>query len=140
MKKFYSKVDPTILLHIIIRREDFLKGRFDVIDPDQFLQCSIMLHDKGTTFTPHKHKWKKATKKTIAQESWVILTGSVKCIFYDLDGSVIAQPVLQSGDASFTLQGGHNYLILEDNTKVLEYKTGPYQGQSLDKTFNLNES
>ena len=38
-------------------------------------------------------------------------------------------------DASFTLYGGHNYLFLEDNTIVYEYKTGPYKGQSMDKVF-----
>ena len=46
-----------------------------------------------------------------------------------------AEPILKPGDASFTLEGGHNYLILEDNTLVYEYKTGPYEGQALDKTF-----
>ena len=39
------------------------------------------------------------------------------------------------GDASFTLEGGHTYEILEDDTLVYEYKTGPYEGQKLDKTF-----
>ena len=36
---------------------------------------------------------------------------------------------------SFTLQGGHNYLILEDDTLVYEFKTGPYEGQEFDKKF-----
>ena len=40
--------------------------------------------------------------------------------------------------ASFDLihvDGGHTYEILEEDTIVYEYKTGPYEGQSLDKTF-----
>ena len=45
------------------------------------------------------------------------------------------EPILEQGDASFTLEGGHNYQILEDNTLVYEYKTGPYEGQKLDKVF-----
>jgi hypothetical protein len=28
--------------------------------------------------------------------------GSVKCIFYDIDDSIIATPILKAGDASFT--------------------------------------
>jgi hypothetical protein len=71
----------------------------------------------------------------IAQESWIVIQGSVKCIFYDIDDTIIAEPILNVGDASFTLEGGHNYYILEDNTLVYEYKTGPYEGQKLDKTF-----
>ena len=71
----------------------------------------------------------------IAQESWVIIQGSVKCTFYDLDDSILVESVLSVGDASFTLEGGHNYLILEENTLIYEYKTGPYEGHLLDKTF-----
>ena len=42
---------------------------------------------------------------------------------------------LGPGDVSITLYGGHNYEILEENTRVLEYKTGPYYGQTEDKVF-----
>ena len=62
-------------------------------------------------------------------------TRSVQCIFYDLDDTVIDEVVLFPGDASFTLEGGHNYLILEDDTLIYEYKTGPYKGQENDKRF-----
>ena len=43
--------------------------------------------------------------------------------------------MLNVGDCSITLGGGHNYLILEHDTLVYEYKTGPYKGQKLDKVF-----
>jgi hypothetical protein len=91
--------------------------------------------ENNKTFKPHKHIWKERTKNVIAQESWIVIQGSVKCILYDIDDTIIAEPILKPGDASFTLEGGHNYLILEDNTLVYEYKTGPYEGQSFDKTF-----
>ena len=42
---------------------------------------------------------------------------------------------LLPGDASFTLYGGHTYKILEQDTIVYEYKTGPYLGQTFDKEF-----
>jgi hypothetical protein len=61
--------------------------------------------------------------------------GSVKCYFYDLDDSLLETVNLFVGDVSFTLSGGHNYKILEDSTIVYEYKTGPYEGQILDKKF-----
>ena len=43
--------------------------------------------------------------------------------------------ILNAGDSSFTLEGGHTYEILEDDTLVYEYKTGPYEGQEKDKVF-----
>jgi cupin fold WbuC family metalloprotein len=138
MEKIYSKIHPDKLLHVIVRKEDMLPGRQDIISEEHFIQCSILNMEKDKTFKPHKHIWKERTRNIIAQESWIVIQGSVKCIFYDLDDTVIAEPILKPGDASFTLEGGHNYLILEDNTLVYEYKTGPYEGQALDKTF-INE-
>jgi cupin fold WbuC family metalloprotein len=135
MEKIYSKVDPTKLLHLIVRKDDITPGRQDVISEENFIQCSILNMEEGKTFKPHRHIWKERTRNVIAQESWIVIQGSVKCIFYDIDDTIIAEPILNVGDASFTLEGGHNYYILEDNTLVYEYKTGPYEGQKLDKTF-----
>ena len=135
MEKIYSKVDPNKLLHIIQRVNDIKESRVDLIPAEQFIQCSTLKMKKGKTFKPHKHIWKNRKRDIIAQESWIVIRGSVKCIFYDLDDQIIATPILNSGDASFTLQGGHNYEILDDDTIVYEYKTGPYEGQELDKTF-----
>lgn len=135
MEKIYSKIQPDKLLHVIVRLSEIEPGRVDILGEDNFLQCSMLNMPKDKTFKPHKHIWKERTRQVIAQESWVVIKGSVKCIFYDLDDSIIAEPILLAGDSSYTLEGGHNYLILEDNTIVYEYKTGPYEGQALDKTF-----
>ena len=92
--------------------------------------------EKGKKFLPHKHIIKERHyNNQIAQESWVVIKGKVQCIFYDIDDSIIAEPILEAGDASYTLYGGHTYKILEDDTIVYEYKTGPYEGQKLDKVF-----
>lgn len=135
MEKIYSKQTPEVLLHMVVRKEEMLPGRKDIVSEENFIQCSILNMEVGKTFRPHKHIWKERTRNVIAQESWIVVQGKVKCIFYDLDDTIIAERILEPGDASFTLQGGHNYLILEDNTLVYEYKTGPYEGQQLDKTF-----
>jgi len=139
MEIIYSKVEEGRILHIIKRLSEIENqgvDRTDIVDVNNFIQCSALNMKTGKTFRPHKHIFKKRThEKQIAQESWVVIRGSVKCIFYDIDDTIIAEPILYSGDASFTLGGGHNYLILEDNTIVYEYKTGPYEGQALDKVF-----
>jgi hypothetical protein len=135
MEKFYSNIEPSLLLHVVVRESDFMQGRIDLISDENFIQCSMLQLESGKTFKPHKHIWKDRNSKIIAQESWHVISGKVKCIFYDIDDTIIAEPILNTGDTSFTLQGGHNYLILEDDTKVLEYKTGPYEGQENDKTF-----
>jgi len=135
MEKIYSKKEPGKLLHIIYRKEDITDDRIDIVPEENFIQCSSLNLKEGKTFKPHRHVWKERTRNVIAQESWVVIQGKVKCIFYDLDDEILSEPILNVGDASFTLEGGHNYLILEDNTLVYEYKTGPYEGQKSDKEF-----
>jgi len=135
MEKIYSKVQPDKLLHMVVRKEEIKSGRIDIVPEENFIQCSMLNMEKGKTFKPHKHIWKERTRNVIAQESWVVIQGSVKCIFYDLDDTIIAEPILYPGDSSYTLEGGHDYLIMEDDTLVYEYKTGPYEGQAMDKTF-----
>ena len=135
MIEYYSKVDPSKLLHVVVRKDDLKPGRKDIIPEEHFIQCSHLNMEKGKTFRPNKHIFKNRTIDVIAQESWIVIQGKVKCIFYDLDDTILVEPILEPGDASFTLEGGHNYEILEDNTLVYEYKTGPYEGQALDKTF-----
>jgi len=135
MEKIYSKQEPTKLLHIINRLAE-IEGRDDIVPEENFIQCATLRMPKNKTFPPHKHITKdRHYNNQIAQESWVVIKGRVKCKFYDLDDTLIAEPILGPGDASFTLYGGHTYEILEEDTIVYEYKTGPYEGQKLDKKF-----
>ncbi len=138
MKKIYSRVDEGKLLHII-NRYDEIESRTDVAPTDEFLQLATLKMEKGKTFRPHKHIWKDNPSghfgKVIAQESWVVIKGSVKVHLYDLDDELIEEIVINQGDCSMTFEGGHTYTILEEDTVVYEYKTGPYQGQKLDKVF-----
>ena len=50
-------------------------------------------------------------------------------------GEVDYEDILKDGDCSITLYGGHTYEALEEGTLVYEFKTGPYEGQELDKRF-----
>ena len=135
MEHVYSRVDPTILCHQVIRLGD-ITDRHNVSTDAQFLQLATLRMNSGHTFRAHQHIWKPTpVDLIIAQESWVVIKGRVQVMFYDTDGTLLQTTVLNPGDASMTFQGGHNYLILKDDTVVYEYKTGPYQGQELDKVF-----
>ena len=134
MKKIFCKIDPNILLHIV-NRLDEIDGRTDIAPENEFIQLATLKMEKGKTFRPHKHIWKPGEVECIAQESWVVIKGSVKVIMYDLDDTIIETPILYPGDCSMTFQGGHTYEILEEDTIVYEYKTGPYKGQKNDKEF-----
>ena len=133
MEKIYSKVEPDLLLHLVNRFEDITVGRRDLSEHKEFLQLSTLNLEKGKTFYPHKHIWKDINPRAIAQETWIVIKGRVRCTFYDVDDKIIAQPILEPGDCSMTFFGGHNYEALEEGTIVYEGKTGPYLGVELDK-------
>ena len=139
MELIFSKIKPEKLLHIIHNSDDFhsinIGNRREVVDEKEFIQLAALKMNKGHTFRPHQHIWKPGEESCIAQESWVVIKGSVKCDLMDTDGLTLSQPILKQGDCSVTLGGGHTYLILEDETLVYEYKTGPYKGQKNDKVF-----
>ena len=80
MEKIYSKIEDGKLLHIINRLDD-IKGRTDVVPTEHFIQCATLRMQNGQTFKPHKHITKdRHYTEQIAQESWVVIRGSVKCI------------------------------------------------------------
>lgn len=135
IEKIFSKIQEDLLLHMVNFLDDTGFERINIAPESEFLQAAVLNKPKGATFKPHKHIWKAGKHKVIAQESWVVIKGKVKFILYDIDDTIIAEKILHAGDCSMTFCGGHNYEILEDNTIVYEFKTGPYCGQALDKEF-----
>lgn len=132
MKTIHSLLNNNIL-HIIFNKQDF-ENRTDIVDPNQFLQVAALKLNLGRTFKPHKHLFRKNTnKEIIAQESWVVIQGSVKVDYYDTDGKLLQSETLNNGDCTITLYGGHNYTALEENTLIYEFKTGPYINVETDK-------
>jgi hypothetical protein len=134
MIKVYSKIEPDLLLHIVFRKEE-MTGRTDIVPAAHFIQVAALKLEENKTFKPHQHMWNMTGPgPRIAQESWVVIEGIVECTYYDIDQQIIQVETLGPGDITITLEGGHNYLAVKDSL-VYEFKTGPYLGQILDKTF-----
>lgn len=135
IREIKSKITSETLHYVIKFTENNANvlPRIDVISPENFLQLSILSPENGKKFKAHKHIYKNIDRQVIAQESWIILKGKAKAFFYDLDDSLLDEIILEQFDCSITLKSGHNYEILEDNTIIYEYKTGPYLGVDKDK-------
>ncbi len=134
MERYESKVEPGRLLHFVHRADEF-GSRRELIAESEILQLSSQTIEAGKSFPAHMHIPKAVEIQSItAQESWVVISGKVEITYFDLDGSELTKVILGAGDTSVTLAGGHGYRILEES-KVLEFKTGPYLGQALDKVF-----
>ena len=137
MERIYSKVDPSVLLHTIIRADDINENRLDVSNPEEFLQISVFQIHDGKTFRPHKHIPCEKVM-TLPQESWIVISGSVSVFYYELDDTLMGEWVIGARDATVTFRGGHTYKALSDYTRIYEIKNGPYTGQAEDKVFINN--
>jgi hypothetical protein len=134
MIEIYSQKKSNQLLHIVNKLEP-QKGREALVGSENFLQVMTLSLNAGQSFPAHKHIWKNLEgAKTIAQESWVVISGKIKVDFFDIDDTFLCSYDLSAGDASITLFGGHSYQVLE-NSFVYEFKSGPYLGQDKDKVF-----
>lgn len=136
LREIYSKIERDKLMHIVCINTD-VDERVNVCAQDALLQLAFLPLKKGQTFKAHKHIDKRVEINGTS-ESWIVLRGKVRAILYDLDDSVLEEVELNQGDCSITIcpvGAGHNYLCLEDDTLVAEYKTGPYMGIEKDKVF-----
>ena len=134
MEHVYSVVDPDLMLCVINRGDDIGTQRADLSPQDQYLQCATKKLTKGTTFAPHKHNELIRTTN-ITQEAWVFLRGRVAAKFWDIDDRLIYETELGEGDAAIVFRGGHSFEVLEEDTILYEFKTGPYYGVEKDKTY-----
>jgi len=136
MIKVYSKTDPTLLLHIIVRPNDFNKTFVEITEPDSFLQSLGIRLDEGESRRAHRHlMMNDDTGGRMQQEAWVVLNGVIRCDLYDIDGSHLSSHVIQEKSALITLYGAHGLEVLEDNTMILEFKLGKYKGNINDKVY-----
>ena len=134
MKKIFSNLMTSRLLHFTVSPKDF-GARRELIDSEEVLQLSCQSVSAGTKFRAHRHLPKAVSiSELIAQESWVVISGKVRVTYFDLDDEPLQSHILSTGDVSVSLAGGHAYEILED-ARILEFKTGPYLGQEMDKVF-----
>jgi len=140
--EYKSKVTGEVLhIHVDLRNIKELAGlqgsfREELIDPQNFIQAAALVIPPEYSFRAHKHlERQRSFSRFMAQEAWVVLDGSVVATYFDIDNQVLAEVPLSAGFISITLAGGHSYRTLDSTAVVIEFKTGPYEGQAVDKTF-----
>jgi len=122
------------VLHIIYRPS--VEPRTDIVDPSQFIQVAYMIQEKDQHFRPHRHFQRDVLyESVITQETWIVMQGHVEASYFDTDDKLIKRAVLNPGECTITLGGGHSYKSLDDNTIVYEIKNGPYVGRNNDKEY-----
>jgi len=125
-------IDNKIIARLI-QPTDWIAGLSFLSQPDDFIQVGTWVYPEGKTICSHFHN---PVSKSIShtQEVLFVKSGSLKTVLFDFSNKPFEEIVLSEGDIIILLDGGHSFTILEDNTQVLEIKTGPYSGSAEDKT------
>ncbi len=115
-----------------ITAEDWEAGLKFYSADDDFIQVGSWNYDKSKELLAHTHNTvERIVQRT--QEVLYIRKGRIKADIYDFEDKKIAEFEAAEGDVVVLLRGGHGYSVLEDNTQVLEVKTGPYVGAEQDR-------
>ena len=124
--------DGAAELAIVVRASDWEPGLQFVSAPEDFQQVGAWWYDKGKTLQPHIHL-EAHRRASHTQEVLFVVQGKVRATVFSEDRKPVEVVELGQGDAMVLLRGGHGYEILEDDTKVIEIKNGPYPGPERDR-------
>lgn len=118
----------------IIYRDDVWTKGLNFITPDNlFVQVGSWWYNEGKKLDSHVHNdFKREAMRT--QEMTYVKKGSMRVLLYTDEKKYLQDFVLYQGDLAVFAYGGHGFDILEDNTKILEVKNGPFVDVETDKT------
>jgi hypothetical protein len=121
-----------VVLAKLIKSDDIKPGlNFYSENPD-FIQVGVWEYEKDKNLLAHIHN---ILERTINRTNEVlyIIKGRLEATIYTIQEEFVEKLILESGDILILLTSGHGYRILEDSTRVLEIKNGPYLGAELDR-------
>ena len=131
MKMEKIKEENTILA-IIIRNADWEDGLNFISSEEDYQQVGFWGYNRGKELAPHIHLI-TPRKVLRTQEVIFVKKGCIRADIYTEKEVFLKSVELGEGDTIILLRGVHGYEVLEDHTKVLEVKNGPYLGAERDR-------
>jgi cupin fold WbuC family metalloprotein len=130
-------VKDGIVFAIVVRSDDWEAGVQFVTSDEDYQQLGFWGYDKGQKSPPHTHL-DRPREVPYTQEVLYIKQGAVRFDFYTKDKKVFKSVDLKAGDTIALLNKGTNGIphgaeVLEDNTKYLEVKMGPFTEAEEDR-------
>ena len=124
--------DKGAILAVVVRGNDWPESLHFHTNDEDFLQVGTWNYPKGKKSSTHSHKIaERITNRT--NEAIYVRQGKLEASIYSEEDSLLKKVTLGEGDMILIFGGGHSFEALEDRTKVLEIKNGPYPGMEKDK-------
>ena len=122
------------LLVRVISGKDWPSGIQFYTEDDHFIQVATMNYEENHHMKAHRHNvYERTVMRT--NEVFVIIDGRVGATVYDDNGEVMEHVLLSKGDIAIFFAGGHAFDVIDDDTRIIEIKNGPFFGVEKDKTF-----
>ena len=119
------------LLAIIISHGYREPGIHFFTPDDLSQQLAFMRHPVGKVIFPHVHN-PIPREVHYTQEVLFIRKGKLRIDFYNDEKEYLESRILQEGDVTLLVSGGHGFEVLEE-LEMIEVKQGPFVGDH-DKT------
>lgn len=126
------KDGDVILARYIPEKNLWSNGLNFFSDNSEFIQVGSWVYPAEKELQAHRHNHvDKIAGWT--QEVLYVKKGKIRADIYNSSEFKVSEIIVSEGDALILLAGCHGYMILEDNTQVLEIKNGPYLGAEVDR-------
>lgn len=129
MREIKFKDKTVAIFH---QTSEWKEGLDFLTSDDTFIQAGTWWYQNGKELLAHKHLEVKR-EALVTQETIVIISGRLLVELYDDNDKLFHSEELKAGDIGVMLSNAHGYKILEDNTRVVELKNGPYPGAERDR-------
>jgi hypothetical protein len=127
-------VKDGLLLARHIMLGDFKEGLAFYSQDEEFLQVGSWRYNNGQRLRAHSHNVvPREINRT--NEVVIVLQGAMASRIFDERHEYVETVTVKKGEILILLNGGHDYTILEDDTRILEIKNGPFLGRDVDKTL-----
>lgn len=119
---------------MIIRSNAASDAKYNFLTGEQNpLQLGMNFYKAGEVIKAHYHLQRKIETNSVVQEFLLIGAGRAFLRLYQAADQVeFTGRQLETGDMVLLLAGGHGLDVQED-TKIVEIKLGPYDGKTKDK-------
>lgn len=126
----YSEIDPSVLLARFGNLNHVKKGLNFLTKNEDFIQAATFHYEGGHVMRAHRHIERTPPEKFRTEEVLLVWKGAVLCTIYELNNQQRIERILKPGDYVIVHNGGVSYEVLEDDTILLEVKSGPYPGDA----------
>lgn len=124
--------DGDTALAVIHKKNDWNEGLDFLTENESFIQVGTWWYNKGKQLAMHSHK-EYTREAKLTQEIVFVVEGSMIANVFNSKLELKEAIELCQGDLAIMLDGAHGYQILEDNTKIIEAKNGPFISVEKDK-------